>query len=183
MKKKLFISFFLLLASCSFSFAQTEQDSIKQDMPSPVRMKIGFLSFDEALKAMPEYSVVQASLNSLRDQYDTEMQNAEKDFNEKYELFIDGLPDMVLAIREKRQSELQSMMERNIAFRQEAARLIEQAEADALAPLYVKLNNVISDIAEERAYIMVVNTDSNACPYLNPTMAEDITTLVIDRCK
>lgn len=151
-----------------------------QSQPMAAKLKIGYFSYEEALCAMPQYAIVKANLKALRSQYDDEMQKSEKEFNERYETFLEEQHDMAPAIRDKRQSELQSMMERNVAFRQEAERLLAQAEKDAMDPLRAKLSEAIAQIAEQRAYIMVVNTDSNACPYLSPTMAEDITTLVID---
>lgn len=182
MKTKILSLIILFFASQNAAFAQYEEAQ-KQTQPTVALLKIGYLSYDEALRAMPDYQLAQTSLQTLRAQYDAEMQNAEQEFNEKYETFLETQRTMADAIREKRQSELQSMMERNVAFKKEAVRLLAQAEQDAMAPLHGKLRAVLAAIAEERAYIMVVNTDSNACPYLNPTMAEDITTIVLDRLK
>lgn len=151
--------------------------------PTAAQIKIGYFSYNEALCAMSQYSIAQANLKALRTQFDAEMQSAEKEFSEKYETFIEEQRNMAPVIRDKRQSELQTMMERNVAFRKEAERLMAKAEAEAMEPLHQSLAEVIRRIAEERAYIMVVNTDSNACPYLNPTMAEDISTLILDALK
>lgn len=181
MRKTLFLILSLMVLSLQ-AFAQ-EEEMTQQSQPTAAQIKIGYFSYEEALCAMPEYSVAQANLKALRSQYDDEMKNGEKEFNEKYEAFLEEQRNMASAIREKRQSELQTMMDRNVAFRKEAMRLMAQAENDAIAPLKEKLSATIRRIAEERAYVMVVNTDSNACPYLNPTMAEDITTLIIDALK
>lgn len=175
----LFIAFFLV----STNIHAQETDSLAQAQPTAAQMKIGYFSYNEALCAMSQYSIAQANLTALRKQFDDEMQNAEKEFSGKYENFIEEQRNMAPVIREKRQSELQTMMERNVAFRQEAERLIAKAEKEAMEPLHQALAEVIKRIAEERAYIMVVNTDSNACPYLSPTMAEDITTVILDALK
>lgn len=182
MKSKILIFLITFMTTCISIFAQQE-GAQQQTQPAVAMLKIGYFSYDEALRAMPDYSIVTAKLHDLRSQYDAEMQDAEKEFNEKYESFLENQKIMADAIREKRQSELQSMMERNVAFRHEAERLMAQAEQESMAPLHEKLNKVIANIAEERAYIMVVNTDSNACPYLNPIMAENISILVIERLK
>ncbi len=50
------------------------------------------------------------------------MKRATDEFNLKYEAFLDGLKDFAPAIRMKRQAELQELMEKNMAFKQEAAR-------------------------------------------------------------
>lgn len=206
MQKVLFLFFSLVMLSMSLMAQTQAEDSLSlttnqdemtydtivvespmpqptQSQPMAARLKIGYFSYEEALCAMPQYAIVQANLKALRSQYDDEMLKGEKEFNERYETFLEEQNIMAPAIREKRQSELQSMMERNVAFRNEANRLLAQAEKDAMAPLHATLSETLARVAEQRAYIMVVNTDSNACPYLSPTMAEDITTLVIDALK
>ena len=35
-------------------------------------------------------------------------------------------------------------------------------------------------IGKERGYAVILNTDSNACPYIDTTIADDITTIVKD---
>ena len=97
---------------------------------SAQQIRIGYFSYDAVLKATPDYVSAQASIENLRKQYDSEIQFAEKDFNEKYENFIENINGMASAIREKRQSELQSILERNIAFKQESERLLAKAEEE-----------------------------------------------------
>ena len=104
-------------------------------------------------------------------------------FNEKYENFIENINGMASAIREKRQSELQSILERNIAFKQESERLLAKAEEEALAPLRNKLDNAIKALGSENNYIVILNTDNNAVPYINPMMGEDVTEILIDRIR
>ena len=150
---------------------------------SAQQMRIGYFSYDAVLKATPDYVSAQASIENLRKQYDAEMQIAQKDFNEKYENFIENQNGMASAIREKRQSELQSILERNIAFKQESERLLAKAEEEALAPLRNKLDNAIKALGSENNFVVILNTDNNAVPYINPMIGEDVTDLLIDRIR
>ena len=83
-------------------------------------MKFGFLSYDEVMKAMPEYATMQKNLAELRAHYEAEQQRVEDDFNRKYEEFLDGQASFPKTILQKRQSELQEMLEKNIAFKKES---------------------------------------------------------------
>ena len=150
---------------------------------SAQQLKIGYFSYDAVLKATHDYVSAKASIENLRNQYDAEIQLAQKDFNEKYENFIENLNGMASAIREKRQSELQSILERNIAFKQESERLLAKAEEEALAPLRNKLDNAIKALGSENNFVVILNTDNNAVPYINPMMGEDVTDLLIDRIR
>lgn len=147
------------------------------------QMKIGYFSYDAVLKAMPDYTTATNNLNNLRKQYDAEMQTAQKEFNDKYENFLENQSGMASAIREKRQSELQSMLERNVAFKQESERLLAKAEEEIMAPVHNKLNAAIKAVGNEKELITILNTDNNACPYINPAIGENVTSSIIDKLK
>ena len=150
---------------------------------SAQQMKIGYFSYNAVLKAMPDYLNATASIENLKKQYDTEIQMAQKDFNDKYENFIENQSGMADAIREKRQSELQSLLERNTAFKQESERLLAKAEEEAFAPIRTKLDNAVRALGSERDFIVILNTDNNAAPYINPAMGEDVTEILINKIR
>ena len=150
---------------------------------SAQQMKLGYFSYDAVLKATPDYISAMSSIENLKKQYDAEIQIAQKDFNDKYENFIENQSGMAEAIREKRQSELQSILERNMACKQEADRLLAKAEEEALAPLRSKLDNAIRALGSERDFIAILNTDNNAVPYINPVIGEDVTDILIDKIR
>ena len=138
----------------------------------------GYFSYDEAIKEMPEYVLVQENLNDLKSKYDQEMKRVEDEFNRKYEDFLDGRNDFAPTILQKRQTELKELLKKNVAFKAEAQRLLQQAEVDALAPLKKKLQDVLDKIGSERGYAFILNTDGDACPYINPEKGEDVSQLV-----
>ena len=74
------------------------------------QVKFGYLSYDKVLNAMPEHEAVEQNLASLKAQYETETKNAEKEFNEKYEAFLDGRDELDRPILMKRQAELQELL-------------------------------------------------------------------------
>lgn len=140
--------------------------------------RFGYFSFDNVLKSMPDYVTAQRSIDNLRQKYDAEMKRAEDEFNSKYEEFLDVQKDLVPAILRKRQAELQEMMQKNINFKNESQRLLKQAEADAFAPVKNKLYNALTKVGQAQGYAFILNTDGDACPYVNPEMGEDATELI-----
>ena len=119
----------------------------------------------------------------MRAQYEEETKRSEEEFNEKYELFLDGRSSLDKPILQKRQAELQELLTKNIAFKKEAERLLKQAEADMYAPLKDKLNAVLAKIGMERGYAFMLNTDNDALPFVNLSYGEDVTPLVLDAIK
>lgn len=186
--KKL-ILFFIATATMLSANAQSEittlgQDAmtINQEGQQPA-IRFGYLSCDSVLHAMPEYNVAMKNLNELKAKYDSEMKRVEDEFNSKYELFLEGQSDFAPSIRQKRQAELQELMEKNIAFKKEATRLLEQAKLEALSQLKKTIQANITRIGLQRGLAFVVNTDGDNMPFLNTIMGEDITEEVIRSSK
>ena len=157
---------FLLIVLCVLSLTAGAQT------------RFGYFSYEEVLKSMPDYVLAQRGINDLRLKYDAELKRAEDEFNSKYEEFLEVQKDLVPAILHKRQAELQEMMQKNINFKNESQRLLQQAETDAFAPVKAKLNTAIKKVGQAQGYAFVLNTDNNACPYVNPEMGENATKLI-----
>jgi outer membrane protein len=145
--------------------------------------RFGYLSYETALKAMPEYASVQQKMKTLQDQYQAETLRVEDEFNRKYEDFLDGQRDFPRTILQKRQSELQELMEKNIRFKEQGREELADAEREAMAPLRIRLIEMLSTIGRERGYAFIYDTDTKALPFLNISFGEDINQLVQDALK
>ena len=152
-----------------------------QDSTAVIRF--GYLNYQQVLQSMPQYALVQQQMADLRQQYEAEMQRVTNEFNRKYEEFLEGQREFPKTILQKRQTELQELMTRNVAFKEESRKQLADAEREALAPLKIHLSETVAKIASERGLALVVNTDSDACPYINPEFGEDLNQLVSDALK
>jgi len=139
-----------------------------------------FFSLEKVVKAMPDYAIAQRNINELQAKYDEETKRSEDEFNKKYEEFIDVQNELAPSIRNKRQAELKDMIEKNVAFKAESVKLMQQASAEAMQPLREKVGAALSKLAAEKGYIFVLNTDNDAVPYINPSAGEDITDTLIN---
>ena len=137
-------------------------------------IQIGYLSYDSALTVMPGYALVQARQQKLREAYEAELKRVEEEFNQKYEAFLEGQRDFPRTILLKRQNELQQLLQQNLEFKRQGLQDLQKAEKEAMAPLYEKLNVAIAKVARGKGLALVVNTDSNACPFIDPEMGVDI---------
>ena len=185
MKKLVFI---LVTMMCGLNIS-AQDDSTKVEVPtyqetSNIKPQIsniiiGFLSYDSALVSMPEYAIAQQQIAETRQAYDDEMKRVEKEFNDKYEEFLENRKDYPRTILLKRQTELQELLEKNIAFKNQSRKELQQIERQILAPLRIRLNETIATIARQQQLTMVVNTDSNACPFIEPMQSVDLNEAVI----
>ena len=141
-------------------------------------IKFGYLSYDSVLVSMPQYAQMQAEMAQLRGHYQAEQKRVENDFNKKYEEFLDGQASFPKTILQKRQSELQEMLDKNIAFKKESQQLLNDAEAKLMGNLKKAIAEALVVIGTERGYAFILNTDKEALTFINPAMGEDITEAV-----
>lgn len=160
---------FLLLTVVSLSASA-------QDV-APV-LKFGYLSYDEVLQSLPEYATVEAGIAELQGQYAAEQKRVEDEFNKKYEDFLEGQHDFPPTILQKRQNELQELLDKNIAFKKESQRLLAEAKEKALAPLKQRLADALARVGSARDFAFILNTDANAAPWINVEMGTNVTEAV-----
>ena len=145
--------------------------------------RFGFLSYETALQSMPDYAKAQQKIEDMKAQYLAETKRVEDEFNHKYEEFLEGQRDFPKSILQKRQSELQELMERNIQFKEQSRQELAQMEKETMAPLRIRLIELLGKIGRERGYAFIVDTDQKAMPFINPAMGEDINQTVQDALK
>lgn len=177
-----------LLSFCAlFAMAQDEilpvTETAAAEAPVIVKLQhFGFLSYEKALKAMPEYEEAMRSLETLKATYDAELERAEKEFSKKFAEYVDGQKSFPENIMLKRQKELQMLMEQSMQFKAEAKELLTKAEADLMKPLHERLAAAIKAVGVENGYAYVLNTDANAYPYISEEgEAEDCMEKVLNK--
>lgn len=171
------LSFFLPLMTMA-------QDSLSVAMVSSAvqpQARFGYLSYSAVIRQMPDYVVSQAKLQKLQDKYDAELARADREFNLKFAEFIDGQNEFPENIMRKRQKELQDLMEKSLHFKAEIKELIKQARSELNEPIVEHLNALIGEVGKELNLQFVLNTDNNACPFINTDCGVDITTLVKEK--
>ena len=181
-KNLLFLALVLVALSASAQQNQTPAEQPAAIVAQPA-LRFGYFSFEQVFHTMPGYAIAKHNMDELRAKYDEETKRVETEFNTKYEEFLDGQRSYAKTILEKRQAELRELMEKNIAFKAEANRLLKQAEDEAFAPLKAKVNEEAQKMGKEKGFAFILNTDNNAAPYLNAEMGEDITAALEEKLK
>ena len=145
--------------------------------------RFGYLSYDAALLSMPGYHEAQQKMNDLKAQYQAETKRVEDEFNRKYEEFLEGQREFPKTILQKRQTELQELMERNIQFKEKSREELAQIEKETMAPLRIRLIELLGKIGREHGYAFIIDTDKTALPFINPAMGDDLNQIVKDALK
>lgn len=165
--------------------AASAQQSAHPQVSAPVErsLRFGYFSYEEVLHTMPGYAIAKHNMDDLRAKYDAETKRAEDEFNAKYEEFLDGQRSFAPSILEKRQAELRELMAKNVTFKAEAVRLLQQADADAYAPLKAQIDAAVQKVGKVKGLAFILNTDKGAFPYVNALCGEDVTLLIKENLK
>ena len=160
--------------------AASAQQSAHPQVSAPVEqsLRFGYFSYEEVLHTMPGYAIAKHNMDDLRAKYDAETKRAEDEFNAKYEEFLDGQRSFAPSISEKRQAELRELMAKA-----EAVRLLQQADADAYAPLKAQIDAAVQKVGKVKGLAFILNTDKGAFPYVNALCGEDVTLLIKENLK
>lgn len=181
--KRLLLSFLIATATTQ-AFAQantavepiaTGADASSHAANANVQpFRFGYFSYQKTFETMPDHAIAQRNLDDLKAKYDKEMKRVEEEFNQKYELFLDGQRDFAPSIRHKRQAELQELMEKNMAFKAEAQRLLKEAQDNAYKPLRDKIAAALQKVGKEKGLAFILNTDHDAAPFVDPATGFDV---------
>ena len=167
----------------SLTFALAPLMTFAQQETGAASFRFGYFSYDEVFHTMPGYTIAKHNVDDLRAKYDAETKRVEDEFNQKYEEFLEGQRSFAPSILAKRQAEIRELMEKNIAFKADAQRLLKQAEEEEYAPLKAKIKMALQKVGKAMGLAFILNTDSEAAPYMDAAMGENVTTLVKENIK
>ena len=143
-------------------------------------LKFGHINAQEIITVMPEFTKAQNDIQTLEKQLTAELQRTQEEFNKKYQEFQraiakDSLPPN---IAERRQKELQDMMQRQEQFQQDAQQQMAKAQNDAMAPIYQKLDNAIKAVGAAEGVIYIFDLARTSIPYVNESQSINLTSKV-----
>jgi outer membrane protein len=90
-----------------------------------------------------------------------------------------GQKDFPKTILEKRQNELQNMLEANADFRIKVQSLLAEAEKSLLADVMAEMSDAVTSAAQARGISIVFDVDGGSIPYMVSGLAVDLTSAVI----
>lgn len=137
-------------------------------------LKFGHLQSYEIIQQMPEYTKAMTDLQNLQKQYQGEIQRAEEEFNKKYTEYMQQRDSLPENIAERRQKELQDLMERGQQFQQEVEQNMQKAQADMTAPIFKKMEDAIKAVGAEGGYIYIFDLSRTSIPYVNDAQSTDV---------
>lgn len=142
-------------------------------------IRFGYLSYSEVMKAMPEYAQAMADIDSLKSVYDNEVERSSGELNKRFVEYVEGLKSFPENILLKRQKELQMLIDQSLEFKAGAQAVLNKASDEIMQTVNVRLKEVLAKIGKDRKLAFILNTDNNACPFVDDEQGEDITSVAL----
>lgn len=140
--------------------------------------KFAHFNSEEVLKVYPAYTAAQQELETMGKKYETDLQEMQKEIQNKYDKFRREVNDSTPAnIRARREQEIRELGERFEQARQDNIQAFQQAQQTKMQPILLKVNEAVEAVIKEGAYIYAVDRSNPQTDglYINDTLSTDIT--------
>lgn len=140
-------------------------------------VKFGQVYSQEIIVLMPEYTKAVSDIQALEKKYTDEMTRTNEEFTKKYQEFQQAVSDGSLPanIQERRQKELQDMMERSEQFQQEAQQQMSKTQQELMTPIMKKVEDAIKAVGAEENLVAIFDLSRTYIPYLSESLVIDVT--------
>ena len=140
--------------------------------------KIGHINSNELLIAMPERASIEAEIQNVAKQLETQLLAMQKELETKYQDFQAKEAMMTEAIRDDKIKELTGLEQRLKSFQENAQQDLQKKEQSLTEPLISKAKNAIEEVGKENGYTYIIDSGIGFILYMDPTTADDIMPLV-----
>ena len=140
--------------------------------------KFGHIKTQEILTVMPEYTKAQTDIAAMEQQYRDEIKRAEEELSKKYAAYQQEQANLPKNIAERRQKELDDLMQKGMQFQQDAQQQLQQSWMEMIQPIAKKIDDAIKAVGQEGGYVSIFDLNSTNIPFVNETLSTDVTAAV-----
>ena len=143
-------------------------------------LKFGHVASQEIIVLMPEYAKAQTEIQALDKTYSDELRVINEEITKKYQEFQQAMQDGSLPanIQERRQKEIQDLMEKSEQFQQDAYQKMQEKQQELLTPILQKAENAVKEVGQAEGFIYIFDLSRTYIPYINENQSTDVTAKV-----
>ncbi|MBE6302387.1 MAG: OmpH family outer membrane protein [Bacteroidales bacterium] len=139
----------------------------------------GYFRYNKVLEQLPEYAQVCKDYEELKKKCDAEIVRNEEQLTRSYVAYLDGQNEFPEPILRKRQKELQELVDKSIAFREELQAWLVAAHDSLFTPLRAKVDDAVSRVCLHNNLAYIIDLDEAGYKFINPTCGFDITNALL----
>lgn len=140
------------------------------------QIKYGHIDSEEILQAMPEYKQLKATMDRKRREQENKITAMYADFQKRQQELQEFGEGLMVAVAEEKAMELDSLQKTIVAYQENANAELESLQQKLVKPLNDKYLKIVSQVAKENGYTLILDTSTGIVAYGNETY--DVTDLV-----
>jgi outer membrane protein len=168
--RKIFL--LLVLTASYFANAQSAQT------PN----KVGFANIEYIISQLPEVKQMETEMKSTQTQLKNQIQSRTKEVEKQYTDFNQNMNTMSDTVRVNKQRDLEKAMADLEKMQQDAQVTLQNKQKLIMAPIYLKVNRAIGEVARENGYSIILTEMVSSYPFVlyhQPQM--DVSSMVLKK--
>jgi outer membrane protein len=140
---------FLLIAVTAGHFSQAQT-------PESTGQKVCYANMEYIMSQLPDMKEIEAEMKSTQTQLQNQIQTRSKEVEKQYTDFNTNMNTMADTVRMTKQRELEAALADLEQMQQNAQLTLQNKQKLFMAPLYLKVNRAIQEVAQENGYAIVL---------------------------
>ncbi len=144
--------------------------------------KVGYASMEYIISKLPEMKEIESDMKSTQEQLRKQIQAKSEEVRKKYADFNANAATMADTVRANRQREIEQAMADLEQMQQNAQVTLQNKQKLYMAPLYLRINKAIEEVAKENGYDIILTDKISGVDFLLfNTGQTDISNLVLQK--
>ena len=123
---------------------------------SQAQKPVGYANIEYIISHMPEMKEIEADMKSTQTQLRNQIQARSQEVEKQYTDFNANMNNMQDTVRINRQRELEQAMADLERMQQDAQQTLQNKQKLYMAPLYLRVNRAIEEVAKETGYSVIL---------------------------
>ncbi len=136
--------------------------------------KLGRISMQEIIVAMPETTSMQTNLEAFRKDLADNLETMQVELNKKYEDYQKNLSTMTASVRDLKEKDMQDLQTRLQQFEQSAMQDMQAKQNELLEPIIKKAKDAVNKVSKAGGYTVVYDMAVNSLAYIDEASVTDI---------
>lgn len=136
----------------------------QQTQPSADR--IGYANVEYIISQLPDVKQMESELKSTHTQLKNQIDARSKEVEKQYNDFNANAAGMVDSVRTRKQRELEGAIAGLEQMQQNAQVAMENKQKLIMAPIYLKVNRAIGEVAKENGFAMILTEEVSNYPFI-----------------
>ena len=126
------------------------------------QLKFGHFDSGAFLQSMPEALNIQKTLNDEQSKMENQLVSLQEDFNKQVQSYQQKAQSMTKEQAQAKESELQEMQQRIIAFRTSAIQDLQKKQQELIAPLLQKVKDAVQQVGVNNGFTYIFEREQGA---------------------